>query len=441
MLNKKAYLNFYTPMDGDGLARSLEKQAHKGWHLTKYGDLMLHFEKGEPKDTHYAVTFFPDATLYDPKMPEEQETYVDMCAAAGWELVEAKGPMQLFRTDRPDPIPIETDESYKLQSVHTSMKKTFLWSRILLIFSMGLQLMTQWQNFQFNAFSMIASNTSLSIVFALLSLFLYLILDLGCYFLWYSRSKAAVAKGQPCANAMTGLRKDMLWVPLLATVAMTAILIIDAPSTGARVYYAGILLCTFAIIALVTGLQKYFKKLGWPAKKTRNTTMAVAVILALALCGGMVWFIMAFDLSPSLDEQMDEIITLPDPMLTLEDLMPGPDDAANWHTHQIKRSILATYTTYTEHDSDASLDYRLVEIKWDGLRELAFETMADRNHFINTDHARTDHRWNADRAYARSTYNGEEEYMMLYDDAILYIHTGVVLDEALIAQIEQALID
>jgi len=195
MLNKKAYLNFYTPLDGDALAQSLEKQARKGWHLTKYGDLILHFEKGEPKDTHYAVTFFPDATLYDPKMPEEQETYVDMCAAAGWELVEAKGPMQLFRNDRTNPIPIETDEGYKLQSVHASMKKTFLFSRILLIISMCLNLMTQWQSFRFSAFSVVSSNTSLTIILAILILLVYLVIDLVWYFIWYRLSKNAVAAG------------------------------------------------------------------------------------------------------------------------------------------------------------------------------------------------------------------------------------------------------
>jgi len=436
MLNKKAYLNFYTPLDGDALAQSLEKQARKGWHLTKYGDLILHFEKGEPKDTHYAVTFFPDATLYDPKMPEEQETYVDMCAAAGWELVEAKGPMQLFRNDRSNPIPIETDEGYKLQSVHASMKKTFLFSRILLIISMCLNLMTQWQSFRFSAFSVVSSNTSLTIILAILILLVYLVIDLVWYFIWYRLSKNAVAAGGSCIAPLTGLRKGLLWVPLLVTIIMCIVMIADAPSRSARIFYISILLVTFGIIAIVMGLQKWLKKKGFSAKKHRNILIASAVLLALTLCGGMVWFVTHFNLSPRLEEEMDEIIALPEPKLTLTDLMPGPDDAANWRTHQIKRSLLATYTLYIEHDSDGSLEYQLVEIGWDRLRRLVFDIVADRYHFTDGENAQSDSRWGADRAYVY-----HDRFIALYDDCVLYVDMIPMPDTDQIYLIRQALIE
>ncbi len=440
MLNKKTYLNFYTPMDGDGLARSLEKQARKGWHLTKHGDFLLHFEKDDPREIHYAVTFFPDATYYDPAMPEEQQTYIDMCAAQGWELVSAKGPMQLFRSAQADPIPIETDEGYKLHSIHAALKKEFLFSRVLLLISMILQLMSQWQNFRFNAFSMVSSNTSLSIVFALFTLLVYLAFDILWYFVWYARSKRAVAEGGTCVSPLTGLRKAMLWIPLAAALIMIAVLLIEAPSSNARIYYFSILAATFGIIALIMLLQKWFKKLGYPAKKARNLTMAAAVVLALALCGGMVWAVLSLDLMP-LGDRVEKVIHLPEPALTLEDLMPNTDSTVNWATHEIEKSLLATYTVYSEDSASASLEYRLVNLRWDALRKLAFDTMAKRNHFTNDTRSARDDRWQAEVTYVRPTRTEVCEFIALYDDAILYINTNVPLNDLLIAQIEQALID
>ena len=433
MSNKKVHVNFHTPMDGDALARMLEKQARKGWHLVKYGDFLLHFEKGEALDTHYAVTFFPDATYYDPHMPAEQETYIDMCAQAGWTLVAAKGPMQIFKTDRSDPIPIETDEAYKLQAIHGSLKKEFLLSRVLLLFSMGLQLMSQWQNFRFNAFSMASDNTSVTLVAALLSLFFYLAFDLIWYFIWYHGSKRAVAEGKPCLSSLSGLRKGLLWVPLLATAVLFAAMIGDAPSRQMRFFYIAILAATAGIIALMIGLQNHFKKLGWPAKKTRNTTMVISALLALALCGGMVWYITAFDLSPRLDEQMDDILHLPEPKLTLADLGVS-DDTVNWTRHEINESVLATHTFYSENGDEGTLEYQLLEIKWTFLRELIFETMTERYHF--TEDNCFDDRWAAEMAYIR----GDDRYIALYNNCILYVNSTPALTDDQVGRVVYHLI-
>lgn len=431
MLNNKYILNNFTPLDGDYLARTLEKQARKGWILSEYGTMLLHFRKTEPQELHYAVTFFPEATEYDPHMSEGQEAYIDMCAQQGWTLIATKGPMQIFQSDRSNPIPIETDEAYKLQAIHGAIKKSYLLGRVLLLISMALQLMTQWQNFRFNAFSMVSSNTNLALITAILLLTGYLLFETGWYFIWYYGSKRAITEANPCLPTLSRLRNCLIAIPSGAALLLIAVLLLDASGPNARLYYISILAAVCGIFVILTFLLKWFKKLGWEGKKIRNATIAISVILSLALCGGMVWFITAFDVLPSFEEQIEATLHLPKPKLTLADLADAEDSSVNWAQHEIKESILATYTFYLENGSEGSLEYQLVEIRWDFLRELVFSTMADRYHFTDDDRSHFDDRWTAEMAYIR----GEDRYIALYNGCILYVDSSPALTDDQVGRI------
>ena len=423
-MNKKYILNNFTPLDGDYLARTLEKQARKGWMLCKYGNMLLHFSEAEPQELHYAVTFFPEATEYDPHMSEDQETYIDLCAAQGWTLTATKGPMQIFQTDRTDPVPIETDEAYKLQAIHGAIKKSYLLGRVLLLLSMLLQLVTQWQNFQFNAFSMVSSNTSLTLITAVLLLTGYLLFETVGYFIWYYGSKQAVAEGKPCLPTLSRLRNLLLAVPSGAALLLVTVLLLDATSANARIYYLLILAATISIFVILSILLKWFKKLGWDGKKTRNATMAISVILSLTLCGGMVWYLTAFDLRSTMQEQMEEVTDFPDPLLTLYDLT-GLIETAPSIRHDINTSVLATHTRYSEDGVEGSLEYHTLELGWNWLRELVFDTMAKRYHFTDRENLIRSLPYQAEKAYMYSTESGHYRLMILYDDSIFYIDTDI----------------
>ena len=118
---KKRRLVWYLPWDGAYVERHLEKMARKGWQLENAGNPFWTYRKAEPANLHYAMTYFPDASVFDSQLTGEQETYADYCAAAGWEMVSTYGPLQIFVNDRPDPVPIETDEKEKLTAIHGAM--------------------------------------------------------------------------------------------------------------------------------------------------------------------------------------------------------------------------------------------------------------------------------------------------------------------------------
>ena len=123
-MKQKKQINWYQPNDSEAIARHLEKMAARGWFLEKAGQMTWTFRREEPRPVRYAVTYFPGASVFDGGPTCGQETYFDFCQAAGWEFVSAYGPIQYFRSERPDAPPIETDEAEKLRVVHRTMRRT-----------------------------------------------------------------------------------------------------------------------------------------------------------------------------------------------------------------------------------------------------------------------------------------------------------------------------
>ena len=79
---KKRELNWYQANDSEAMARRLEKMAAKGWLLESVDSMWRTYRRAEPSSVRYAVTYFPDASVFDGSPTGGQETYADYCAAA-----------------------------------------------------------------------------------------------------------------------------------------------------------------------------------------------------------------------------------------------------------------------------------------------------------------------------------------------------------------------
>ena len=87
--DRKRQLNWYQPDDTEAIARHLERMAGKGWLLEKVDNWLFTYRRAQPARVRYTVTFFPEASVFDPGLTRGQETYADYCQAAGWELAAA----------------------------------------------------------------------------------------------------------------------------------------------------------------------------------------------------------------------------------------------------------------------------------------------------------------------------------------------------------------
>lgn len=94
--NKKRQLIWYQINDSEAIARHMEKMAAKGWHLEKADNWGWRFQRGEPQTVRYAVTYFPDASIFDALPTGGQAAYFGHCSAAGWEYVSAYGSHPVF---------------------------------------------------------------------------------------------------------------------------------------------------------------------------------------------------------------------------------------------------------------------------------------------------------------------------------------------------------
>ena len=446
---KKFRLNWYQTNDSEAMAAKLEKMAAKGWLLDKVSNFGWTYRRAEPAQVKYTITYFPDASVFDPAPTEGQETYADFCQAAGWEFVAAYGPIQFFRSTRPDPIPIETDEGEKLRASHKTMLKTLVLSHVLLLFSAGLQLPAQRLNFRYAPFSTVSSNQSMALALLATGLLLYCAAILLDYFIWYRRSKRAVERGGACVKVHTRAR---LWggcVLLFFCVLMLAATLSEISSPGMAwvwVYaFGGMAL----VLALSGGTMVLLKRRGCSRGAVRGGFAAAAVVLAIAYSAGSADFA-DWLYSSGLMEGREPVYTyrtesgrtvdiyqdqLP---LTLEDLGFAVTEADRCSYEAVEsRSVLATYTAYEQDAYSAAsdlprLEYKTAVIPWRWLRVFCLNSLMEGyGGYQKVD----DPRWGAEEVYRRNYTSSLDHYLLLYGDRVVSIDADWALTDSQAAQI------
>ena len=298
---KKRELNWYQANDSEAMARRLEKMAAKGWLLESVDSIWRTYRRDEPSTVRYAVTYFPDASVFDGSPTGGQETYADYCAAAGWEFVSAYGPIQYFRSTRPDPVPIETDEGEKLRSIHKTMLKTLVLAHCLLLVSVGVTTWSHTSSFRYAPLSAVSSNMTLGLYLLLAVLLVYLVAILADYFIWYFRSKASVARGGACKKVHTQARLMGGWVLIGALALCLAGTLSEVLKPGMAIVMAySFGMAALLIVAIPLGL-KWLKKRGLSRGVVRGGYIALCVglgVLYAAGAGGVFWASAGFHLRP-----------------------------------------------------------------------------------------------------------------------------------------------
>lgn len=387
----------YQINDSEAMARRLEKMAARGWLLEKADNWGWTYRRGEPGPVRYAVTYFPEASVFDPAPTEGQETYIDYCRAAGWELAAAYGPVQYFRSTRPDPTPIETDEGAKLETIRRSMRKSFVLSYALLLAVMGLNLWLRLDSFGRDPLAFISRTSNLSLTLLLAGMVIYCAAFLLDYLIWVLRSRRAVARGGRCGRVHTQAR---LWSgrALLAVCAVTlAGYLADFAGPGTR----WILLYSFGglgvVLAASYGTLRLLKSRGCRRRTNRAAFLAVVAVLSV-LYGASIPLVVV-RLSDTLGLRGDRepayvytnrtgaggtyevAVYLDELPVTLEELgFPPAEEGRYSFLAETSRSPLAVHSAYSQSPADwsgglPSLEYETYAIRWGWLRRLCWETL------------------------------------------------------------------
>lgn len=437
---KKRELNWYQANDSEAMARRLEKMAAKGWLLESVDSIWRTYRRDEPSTVRYAVTYFPDASVFDGSPTGGQETYADYCAAAGWEFVSAYGPIQYFRSTRPDPVPIETDEGEKLRSIHKTMLKTLVLAHCLLLVSVGVTTWSHTSSFRYAPLSAVSSNMTLGLYLLLAVLLVYLVAILADYFIWYFRSKRSVERGGACLPVHTRARLWASGVLLAACAAGIAGFVSELTRPG----FGWILLYSFGgmalLLAVIFGVMNRMKRQGSARGDTRAAYLVLTVVLAVAYSYGGIPLANHLSETGAMDRApaytytkygIERNIYRDELPVTLEDLgyPVSPEDHCSYEA-EVSRSPLARHTVYSQRGLGEGselpyLEYQVCEIPWGWLREFCCETLLESSY-------REYEPYNPsitpapEEAWA-SIRSGGCRYILLYGDRILVVSSGWIM--------------
>ena len=279
--NVKRRIAWFAAYDRCGMESYLEKMAAKGWLLDKIDALGWRYHRVEPAKIHFAVTYFADASAFDPVPTLEQESYWYYCEKAGWHLAAESVPMQVFYNTAETPVPIETDAEIQVANIHRTMKKThilvysFLLVMGLINFCVGI----------WNAYEDPAGELAKNLVLAQQLLYGFLIFfcisQLCSYFLWYHRARKAALLSGSFYEKAGNLKLQEFYIFLLI---LTMLFLAYAMATSGMIVLGLAAFLMPAIIAYLTLLmKKILKKKGFERENNRAisylSTVAITIIV------------------------------------------------------------------------------------------------------------------------------------------------------------------
>ena len=286
MRETKRRLETFSLYDRTGLEAHLARMAERGWLLDKIGPFFWTYRKIEPKRLTFSVTYFPKASQFDPGPSEEQQTFYDLCAHSGWVLAAASAQLQVFYSEEPDPVPIDTDPALEVETIHRTMKKSLIPSQLALLALAVFQIvMFVWRA----ADDPIVVLSSPASLFAALCWVLVLLLvgvELGSYFRW--RGKAVLAAEHGEFLATRSHRKLQIGALVFLGLGVAWFILSIALSGNRMIFALTIILFLVYIpglLLVVWGVSGWLKRRETPAKLNMVVTFIALAVAAYAFLG------------------------------------------------------------------------------------------------------------------------------------------------------------
>ena len=453
MKDKKRVLSKYSFYDRTHIQQYLEDMASKGWMLEKITSFYWQFKAIEPQTLHFSINYFPPASEFDAEPSEQLLTIRDYCAHAGWEFVTASAQMQIYCNAQENPTPIETDALVEVETINKAMKKNFLPSQIVLLILGVLQMILHVNMFRINPIGYFTNASNFVATFCWLVVIAMCSLEVFGYLRWYKKARhAAEVDGE---FIETPSHRHII-LSMLGAVMMVFLLWILTLQSRDMYFVVGVLTAGFVFIFWFTGVvMKWMKRKKVSAKVSRIATVAISFTCGFLLLVGAIfgmihainsdWF--ADDARQDTYEYQGHTFNVYHDELPLyiEDLMETDytQYSTYWEGHET--FLLGEYEAFQRPRMDAlaepSLRYDVYYIKWGVLYDLCLNDLIHqyddryeedvpmewRDNFRAVD-AKA---WNANIVYQK--YTGDtpnEQYILCYDDIIVYLTPGFELIDA-----------
>lgn len=432
-------LSFY---DRTGVERHLEQMAEKGWMIDRISNLGWVYRRIEPQKLQFSVTYYPEASDFDPGPSEGQQVYHAFSAHAGWKYVCSWAQMQIFCTDQSDPVPIETDPELELETIHAAMVKGFLVPYgILLVIALvwSAMLVHRFLRDPIGLFSSM-SNLFLMVVWPLLALLF--IVEIVAYLRWRSRAKKAAACGEFIDTPNTRRFQRIVYCVCMLAFAVQMLYNVTAGSSMLRVTSIAMVLYVFVLMVVVQGVKQLLKRKKVSRKVNRAVTLTVDVVLAFGLMAVVVFG----TLRATENGWLDRNTSADEPPLMLEDLLgdelPDTDYVVSWMddvSPLVGVYNMCQWTSPIDGVEMPSLDYMIVEVKlpalYDRCRAQRLAAQSDDSEVEALQHTCTPcdaAPWGAEEAWELGWQDigQSDRYLLCYADRIVEIYFNWTLTDA-----------
>ncbi len=450
MKNTKKQWRIFSFYAYDDMVARFEKMAEEGWRLVKITNQFFHYEKAEPAKVKYAVTYFAQASDFDPEITGEQQDFNAFCAAAGWQYVDGIAQMQIYCNENENPVPIETDPVVQVNTIHRAMKKNFVPSYILIMVLSVFVVFTQLSRIKVNPISALSDSSTLFASSMYILIAVMAVTDLYKYFTWHKKAEKLAQEGRWLASAKS---THPLQFVILAIVLSRAVIYFTAEFTDYRPVF---LVAVFAAVGstsfIAIGIKELLKKLKVPRHANMILTFTVPVVYTFVVIGCLVGYIVRNDVSITMGDSqpvdtymwMDiEWDVYADNLpLTVENLLPREEINYSEYSYRLQENKSLFLSEYTARQSTRAvyngpapeMEYTIVKIHTDFLYGMCLDYMYGDMHLPYGDKVEPYYQsqleeipaadWQAEKAY-RIVYEGQylNRWLIAYEDRLVELRT------------------
>ena len=194
---KREWMPLYGFLDRKRVTDHLSDMAAGGWMLDHLSSWSWRYRWTEAKRLRFAVTFFAGAGRFSPAPAEGLDTFQDYCAQAGWQPAASFDQVQVFYSEDPAAVDIETDPAAELENIRRSLGKPMMRSYLALLLLCLVEVAFQCYQIWTDPVDTLASANSLLAATAYLPLLVLILANLFCYRRWLRRASAAAEAGLP----------------------------------------------------------------------------------------------------------------------------------------------------------------------------------------------------------------------------------------------------
>ena len=436
------------------LEQKLEEYAAQGLCLKKFNSFLWSFEKTQPQKLKYTITYFSEGSIFNPDYTDNQLTYYEYAEASGWNLVCERDKIQIFSSVLEEPVPLETDEREKLENIHQCMKKSLLFPQVILLLCWIANLIIRIPSIFIRPTDILANSLQLTTVLMMaiiVSITAYTLFD---YYSWYKRSKKSIELGEGIINPKSKVKRicETCFIVLLFLIVFAMFFQLFQITSWQLIVLTLGMVPVFLIV--FNGMIAMQKKRKVQAKINKIVTFVVYGLIVILYCGFIFFMVVRFDFNrpsekeykvvewklPSGESQEYRLYNDVIP-LTCQDLF-GEIEFENYsYENNIEKTFLLEKVEYSQDapptkENPPEIEYTMYSSSITWVKELVLKELLVGDEVFQCYSEKTAADvFGAKEAYTfaytdENTKDYTGDYVLIYNNSIIYLDMGEVLNDS-----------